>query len=61
MISRRQFVQGIGTVAMGASAWDVAAQSWPTKPIRLLIGFSPGGGTDIVARALAPKMAEVLG
>ena len=38
-----------------------AQQIFPTKPIRLIVGFSPGGGTDIVARALAPKMGEILG
>ena len=38
-----------------------AQQAFPTKPIRLIVGFAPGGGTDIVARAIAPKMGEVLG
>ena len=37
------------------------AQAWPNKPIRLLVGFAPGGGTDIVARSLAQRMSEVLG
>jgi tripartite-type tricarboxylate transporter receptor subunit TctC len=46
-----------GVFAAGAAH----AQAWPTKPIRLLVGFAPGGGTDIVARSLAPRMAEVLG
>jgi tripartite-type tricarboxylate transporter receptor subunit TctC len=37
------------------------AQSWPTKPIRVVVPFPPGGGTDIVARTVTPKMAEILG
>ena len=37
------------------------AQGYPTKPIRFLIGFPPGGTNDIVARALAPKLTEFLG
>ena len=37
------------------------AQTFPNKPIRLIVGFAPGGGTDIVARALGPKIGEILG
>jgi tripartite-type tricarboxylate transporter receptor subunit TctC len=37
------------------------AQDYPGKPIRMVVGFPPGGGTDVVARILAPRMSELLG
>src|SRR2546430_16567264 len=41
-----------------ALAW---AQDYPGKPVRMVVGFPPGGGTDVVARILAPKLSELLG
>jgi tripartite-type tricarboxylate transporter receptor subunit TctC len=40
------------------STW---AQTFPSRPIRIIIGFPPGGGIDILARLIAPKMSERLG
>jgi tripartite-type tricarboxylate transporter receptor subunit TctC len=44
-----------------AFAATSALAAWPEKPIKVLIGYAPGGSTDLVARLLAPKLAEKLG
>ena len=61
-LSRRDLLQIAAALATTQAIGRAGAQSnWPTKPIRLVIGFGPGGGTDIMARVLAQVMSEALG
>ena len=46
--------------ALGAPS-VVLAQSWPAKPVRMIVGFPPGGPSDLVARTLAQKLSASLG
>jgi len=57
MISRSIFVCVVMLCAGGAFA---ASGDYPSKPVRLIVPFAPGGGTDIVARVLAQKLTESL-
>jgi len=46
---------------LAAYAGATCAQSYPARPIRMVVGFPPGGGTDVVARIIAPRLGEQLG
>jgi tripartite-type tricarboxylate transporter receptor subunit TctC len=50
----------IAMTAFGAQAQGDAAADYPAKPIRIMIGFTPGGGPDITARQIALRLSEVL-
>ena len=61
-LSRRQFLH----LAAGATALPVAsrfarAQTYPTRPVRIVVGYPPGGGTDITARLMGQRLSERLG
>ncbi len=50
-----------GVVAwVAAEAGPVRAQSWPTRPIRWIVPYPPGGGTDLISRTITTKLAEAL-
>lgn len=55
----RQLILGI-TLGMLAAA-PAFAQEFPVKPVRMIVGFPPGGATDLVARIMQPKLTELLG
>jgi tripartite-type tricarboxylate transporter receptor subunit TctC len=57
VIRRRAFL----AAALALFAGGASAQAWPSKPIRIVVPFTPGGSTDILGRAIGQKLAESLG
>ena len=57
---RRSLLLGASAIALGLAA-PVQAQSFPSKPIRLVIPFAPGGVVDLTARQIGPKLSEAIG
>ena len=60
-LSRPSFFRNVFfSIACGAAALAYA-QAFPSKPLRMLVGFAPGGANDILARIVSQKLTESLG
>jgi tripartite-type tricarboxylate transporter receptor subunit TctC len=58
---RRKGFKYLVVAALAATTPSLLAQSWPARPLRLVIPYAAGGPTDILGRAIAPALSEVLG
>lgn len=59
--TRRHFLAGAGAALAGFTPLSGLAQAWPSKPIRFIVPFAPGGSSEIIARAAAGELSKTLG
>jgi Tripartite tricarboxylate transporter family receptor len=61
-LPRRQFLYlAAGAAAVSAVARIAGAQAYPTRPVRIIVGYPPGGSADVVARLIGQQLSERLG
>jgi tripartite-type tricarboxylate transporter receptor subunit TctC len=56
-MQRRTLIQALGAATATLGAPRLFAQEWPSGPVRIVVGFPPGGGTDALARVVAQKLS----
>jgi tripartite-type tricarboxylate transporter receptor subunit TctC len=62
MLPRPIRIFAVAAVAFAADAASpLAAQDWPTRAVTMVVGFAPGGGTDVLGRIIGRRLSEVLG
>lgn len=60
-IQRRSFMLGLSASTLGHASADAQTPTWPSRPIRLVVPFTPAGATDLLARILADAASRALG
>src|SRR5258706_5042009 len=60
-MTMKRIASGLAVVIASLAAGGAGAQPYPTKPVKIIVGFAPGGGSDFIARVIAQKLTERIG
>ena len=56
-----RWIAAVASLAAVLSVFSAAHAAYPERPVRVIVGLAPGGGTDTIARIMTPKLTEVFG